>query len=132
MIYNDEKYEISKVEAHYILRKNSHDTYIEIFSNDISIVFAFDSFNPKEKDFSPFKLEKNERISLINHIFWDVTLVTKETYYLFDLTKDKIYLTRLDDNLFKLEVDIEKPDMIYCPLGKSFKNLKIDTNFSFD
>ena len=70
---------------------------------------------------------------MIDKIYWDVSLVTPETYYLFDLSKDKVNLTRLDDNLFNLDVMIEKPNIIYCPLGEneSFKNLIINTNFVF-
>lgn len=128
MIYNDEKLEIEKVEAFYIIRKTSCDTYIKISSKDNNITFDF-----KDKNFDPRKLEFNKKINLIEYINWDVELITKETYYLFDLSKDKVYLTRLDDNQFKIEVNIEKPDMIYTPLGenKSFKNLIVNTEFSF-
>ena len=73
----------------------------------------------------------NEKIDLIKHIFWDITLKTNDTYYLFDITKDKVYLTRLEDNKFRLEVNIDNPDMIYCPKNESFKNLTIDVEFSF-
>ena len=129
MIFNDEEIELEKVEARYIIRKNSRSTYIEIHSKDgNSIVFSF-----KRGEFDPKLLDKNKVIDLRKYIYWDVTLVTSETYYLFDLTKDKIDLIRLDDNIFNIKVNIENPDMIFSPLHENatFKNLIIDTNFSF-
>ena len=129
MIFNDNDIGITKVEAFYILRKNSRDTYIEVSKNDdVRIMFTI-----SDKDFDPRNLKKNVKTDLVKHIYWDVTLKTKETYYLFDLTKDKVFLTRLEDNLFKLEVNITNPDMIYSPLADdaTFKNLIINTEFSF-
>ena len=117
------------VKAFYIIRKGSCDTYIEVISEDENkIVFTF-----KDNDLDPRKLEVNKVIDLTKHIFWDITLTTKDTYYLFDISKDKVELTRLDDNLFKLDVCVEKPNMIYSPLGvkTTFNNLIIDTEFSF-
>lgn len=129
MIYNDEKIDIAKVNAVYIIRQNSRDTYIEIISKDEKrITFSFNTI-----EFNPKKLEKNKKFNLIEYIYWDVKLITNDTYYLFDLSKEKIYLTRLDDNLFKIEVHIENPDMIHSSDHESptFNNLLIDTSFSF-
>ncbi len=128
MIYNDETIDINNVEAFYIVRKNSRDTYIKISAKDNSITFTI-----SDNDFDPRKLEMNKEIDLVKHIYWDVTLKTKDTYYLFDLTKDRVELTRLEDNKFNIKVDIKNPDMIYSPNedNPSFKNLIIDTNFSF-
>ena len=129
MIFNDEEIEIAKVEAFYIVRKHSADTYIKITSKKgQSIDFTFN-----DEEIDPRLLEKNKKINLVPHLFWDVELITKDSFYLFDLSKDKIELTRLDDNLFKIEVNIENPNMIYSPLvpNASFKNLLIETEFSF-
>ena len=129
MICNNEELEIDKVEAYYIIRKHSSDTYIEALSKDgKSITFTFNS-----KEFNPKEMEKYKVYDLVDYIYWDVELVTKDTYYLFDLTKDKVELIRLDDNLYNIKVNIENPDMIYTPLGENetFNNLIIDTNFSF-
>ena len=127
MIYNDEELNNIEVEAVYIINKHSRDTYIEIKSNDKIITLNFnDSFNPK-------KLELNKKVNLIDYINWDVELKTKETYYLFDISKDKVFLTRTRDNKYKIEINIEKPDMIYSPLGNNatFDNLIINMYFSF-
>ena len=35
------------------------------------------------------------------------------------ISKDKVYLTRLEDNKFRLEVNIDNPDIIYCPKNES-------------
>ena len=129
MICNDKEVEIEKVEAFYIIRKHSWSTYIEVISKEEDRI----DFTISDKEFDPRLLKINECVDLVPHICWDVTLNTKETYYLFDLTKDKVELTRLDDNLFKIKVDIENPNMIYSPLASdaTFKNLKFETNFSF-
>ena len=129
MIFNDNDIGITKVEAFYIIRKNSRDTYIEVIADDDTKIM----FTISDNEFDPKKTKKNQKINLVKRIFWDVTLRTKDTYYLFDLTKDKVFLTRLDDNLFKLEVNITNPDMIYSPLADdaTFKNLIINTEFSF-
>ena len=128
MILNNENLGETKVEASFIFKKNSCDTYIKVSSGDKKIYFCFNN-----EKFDPLSLEKNKKIDLIKYLYWDVSLATSETYYLFDLTKEKVFLTRIDDNLYHFEVDIKNPDMIYSPLGEnaSFDNLHIDTNFSF-
>ena len=128
MIYNDLTIEIDKIEAFYIIKKNYYDTYISIKTIDNkSILFTFkDNFNPHD-------MIINEKIDLVKYIYWDITLKTNDTFYLFDITKDKVFLTRLDDNKYRLKVSIKNPDMIYCPLGdnESFNNLSIDVTLSF-
>ena len=128
MILDGKDIGIKEIEAYYIIRKNSIDKYIKVISNDNkSISFTiFDDFDPRD-------MEKGKCVSLIEHIFWDVDLVTNESYYLFDITKDKVNLTRIDDNLYKLEVNIDKPDMIYSPLGETatFNSLVITADISF-
>ena len=127
MLYNNEQKEIKEVEALFIIRKNSRDTSIKISSTDnTSIIFTI-----SDNDFDPRNLEVNKKIDFIKHIYWDVTLKTKDTYYLFDLTKEIVELTRLDDNKYNLKVQIEKPDIIYTPAEDKFHNLQIDTDFSF-
>ena len=127
MIYNDTEIGLEKVDAFYITRKHSANTYIEMFfKTGMHIAFTFNN-----KEFDPRMLEKNKIINLIEYIHWDVTLVTNETYYLFDLTKDIVNLTRIDDNLFNIKVNIKDPDIIYSPSNENFKNLIIDLNFSF-
>lgn len=128
MIYNDLTIEIDKIEAFYIIKKNYYDTYISIKTIDNkSILFTF------KDNFNPHNMIINEKIDLVKYIYWDITLKTNDTFYLFDITKDKVFLTRLDDNKYRLEVSIKNPDMIYCPLGdnESFNNLSIDVTLSF-
>jgi hypothetical protein len=125
MIFNNEEIEVLKVEAFF----NKSKRYIDIFLKDgISI-----SLNFKNTDFNPKNLELNKKVNLNDYIYWDTSLKTKESYYLFDISKDVVNLTRLEDNLYSIEIDIEKPDMIYTPLGDniSFNNLKTNTDFSF-
>lgn len=121
MIFNNETLEIKNITAQI-------NDYIEIVSKDDQIIFNL-SFNQEEFDVN--NLELNTKTNIIKYLYWDVTIETKETYYLFDLTKDKVYLTKLDNNKYQIDIDIENPDMIYCPLNKSFDNLKITSEFSF-
>ena len=128
MILDGKDIGIKNIEAYYIIKKNSSDKYIKVISNDnksISFIIC--------DDFDPRNIEIMKSVDLIKHIFWDVELVTNESYYLFDITKDKVNLTRINDNLYKLEVNIDKPEMIYSPLGQTatFDCLIINTNIFF-
>ncbi len=127
MIFNDKEYDV-EVSGYFIIRNNSRDTYMEVKSNDgKSICFSFNF-----EDFDPRKLELNKVIDIRKFIYWDVDLVTDDVTYVFDLTKDIVNLTRLDDNLFNLDVKIDNPDMIFStPRDKSFTNLIINKDFSF-
>jgi len=110
--------------------KAYNDYFIWIISKDgkKEIYFSFNQLNTNFKN-----MDFNKKISILKYLYWDTTLQTEETYYLFDLTKDEVYLTRLKDNRYRFEVNIENPDMIYCPKGKNerFNSLKIDVEFSF-
>ena len=119
MVFNNINININKIDANYVVRRNSSDTFICIyFDDDKHIVFTFsDELDPKD-------MKIGETIDLKKHIYWDVELVTKDTYYLFDLTKDIINLKRVDDNIFNIDVIIENPDMIYTPdtINNGFNN----------
>lgn len=119
MIFNDITYPITNVEANY-------KYFIKIKSNeDISIVF---SFNLKELDYDSLKL--NETINFIPYIHWDITLVTKEEKYLFDISNNKVELTKLDKNKYELKVEVKKPNMIIP--GNKFDNFSFKTEFEFN
>lgn len=127
MIFNDEKFDLEEIKGQFIINKNSSETNIEVKCKDFSIVFTFN-----DDEFDPRKLELNKKVDIKKSIYWDVDIVYKDIVYVFDLTKDIINLTRLDDNLFHLEVKIENPDMIYSiPRDNSFRNLIIEEDFSF-
>ena len=121
MFYNNEDIGISKIEAYY---KN----IIEITSLDENITLYL-GFNTKEYDF--MKMEFNKRINIIEYLYWDVSLKVREGRHLFDITDNKVYLTRLDENKFRLEVDIDSPDMIDSNVDENFNRLKVDAEFSF-
>ncbi len=129
MVYNDESIKSVKVNADYIIRKNSRDTLIEVFFDDKRIAFCIsdDKLDPRD-------IKIGDTIDLKKHIYWDVEVITKDTYYLFDLTKDIINLKRVDDNIFNIDIRIENPDMIYTPdtINNGFKNLIINSDFSFN
>ena len=121
MFYNNEDIGTSKIEAYY---KN----IIEITSLDETITLYL-GFNTKEYDV--MKMELNKRINIIEYLYWDVSLKVREGRHLFDITDNKVYLTRLDENKFRLEVDIDNPDMIDSNVDEIFNGLKVDAEFSF-
>ena len=121
MFYNNEDIGISKIEAYY---KN----IIEITSLDETITLYL-GFNTKEYDV--MKMEVNKKINIIEYLYWDVSLKVREGRLLFDITDNKVYLTRLDENKFRLEVDIDNPDMIDSNVDEIFNSLKVDAEFSF-
>ena len=127
MIFNDQNIEIEKVEASYIVKNNSSSTCIDIYAkNSNSISFMFNN-----KEFDPRKLELNKTVSIVKEIYWDVDFNTNDGNYVFDITKDKINLTRLEDNIFQIDVYVNNPDIIFSQSDNSFKNLTINTKFSF-
>ena len=122
MIFNDKNFGIGNIEAGY-------NYWIKITSKDEKkrIFFCFSH----KFDFND--LELNKKIDLDKYIYEDLTLTIDDTYYLFFLEKDTVFLTKIDNNKFRLEVDINKPNIIYTPSSdNSFKSLKIDTILSFD
>ena len=122
MIFNGEDIGIGNVEATYLI-----DMVIPSKDN---LVKLFLGFNPQKYEFKEMSL--NERIDIIEYLYWDVSLGVNGVSILFDISKDKVFVTRLEDNRFRIEIDVENPDIIYCYEGSEpFTNLKIDTEFSF-
>ena len=118
MIFNGEDIGIGNVEATYLI-----DMVIPSKDN---LVKLFLGFNPNKYEFKEMPL--NERIQIIEYLYWDVSLSVNGVSILFDISKDKVFVTRLEDNRFRIEIDVENPDIIYCYEGnESFTNLKIDT-----
>lgn len=126
MIFNDNNIKINYIDATYIIRKHSRDTSIDIHADNCFITFDLnDDFNPKDMNI-------NEKIDLIKHINWDVSLTNNNITYVFDISKESISLIKLDEDIFKLEVKITKPDMICSyPEGNVFDSLVINEEFSF-
>jgi hypothetical protein len=117
MIFNNVEMNIKEVLA------NQYS--IEINSDNLSI---FLNFNREKIDLKSITI--NETIDLNKYINWDVSIKYKDDNLLFDISKDIVELTRIEDNKYKLFIDINNPDMIIPK--PSFDNLKIDTTFSFD
>ena len=127
MNFNGEESNIEII-AHYIYHNYSFEREIEVRSDDgKSIVFSFNC-----EEFDPRNLKLNEVVDIRKYIHWDVSLVTKNIIYVFDITDDILNIIRIDDNLFKLEFKTNNPDMILSrPEGNSFKTLSIEGIFSF-
>jgi len=124
MIYNDEFIKIGFVEAIYndCIDIKSMDNKKEIILN----------FNKNNYDFNSLNI--GQTIDLKKYLCSDTTLKINETSYLFYLTKEKVFLSKIDDNKFKLFVNITNPDIIYVynPVeNELFKDLKIDVEISF-
>ena len=122
MIFNGEDIGIGNVEATYLIDM--------VMPSKDNLVKLFLGFNPKKYEFKEMPL--NERIDIIEYLYWDVSLSVNGVSILFDISKDKVFVTRLEDNRFRIEIDVENPDIIYCYEGSNpFTTLKIDTEFSF-
>ena len=117
MIFNNVEMNIKEVLA--------NQYFIEVTSDDISIILGF---NQEKLDLKSLNI--NETIDLNKYIYWDVSIKYKDDNLLFDISKDIVELTRIEDNKYKLYIDINNPDMIIPK--PSFDNLKIDTTISFD
>ena len=128
MIYNNKDLGKEKINAYYVIRKHSRDTYIEIVGKD-NIKISF--YLSEKFDLNNIKI--NDKVSLIDYIFFDNALVTKNNRYTFNIEKEVVNLTKLEDNLYNIEVKIDKPDMVYSSPNenKSFDNLYINANFKF-
>lgn len=105
---------------------------IIIKSKDDSKSISF-SFNQKELDLKSIKI--NETINLMDYINWDTSYQSNDTYYLFDISDNKIILKKINDNEYELEVSInvKESDRIYSPdENYSFSSLYLKTNISFE
>lgn len=113
-----------------LIKKNTNNRYIEIISKrkNYRIVLSF-----KKDAFSPMNMTSNQKIDLVRYINWDVELETNKRYYLFDISKEKVILTKKSDNVFNIQINVENPDMIYSSFGEkaTFNKLLINTDFSF-
>ena len=129
MYFNGEEIKIKNIDA-TIFTKNKVGFRIYIFGEDEKEI----EFCSNNEEIDPRTFNVNEKVNIIKNIYWDISLKTDESYYLFDITKDSVYLTRLEDDKYRLEVNVVNPDMIYTPLGEnvSFDSLVIDTTFTFD
>lgn len=124
MIINDLEYDVL-VEANY-------GYYIEISDKNNENRFIL-SFAPNHKDLKNLKL--NERTLVTNDFHWDPGLVTKKGYYVFDIEDTNIYITRLDDNLFKLELGIKNPYVIVTDINDSqveYLGVNVEFQFNYD
>lgn len=122
MNYNNNELGVKSTEAYY-------EYFIKVISSDEKVKLYL-NFNNEQFDFK--NMELNNRTNIINYLYWDTSIEVDGSYYLFDLTKEEIFITRTGDNKYRLEVNINNPNMIYTPIeDKTFDSLKVDTEFSF-
>lgn len=122
MIFNNESFEVN-VEANY-------GYFIEISdkSGKNKVVL---SFTPDHKDLK--NLNINERVFVTDEFFSDTSVIDEEGYCVLDISDINIYLTRLDDNLFRLELGVKNPYIMYTvPEGKTLDYLGVNVEFSFN
>ena len=123
MIFNNKEYEIDRIDT--------DNENIEIYSKDNEVSLYLIG-NPNE--YNKIKeLPFNERTN-VNELFcWDSEVDYNNMSYVFDMSKDDVYITRLNDNKYLLEINIEKPDMIVAYENnkaveeKSFDNFRVST-----
>lgn len=128
MHFNNTDLIITRTEASFIKRKHESKTSIDVYFKDNRFI----SFTIND-DFDPRNIKINEKINLINHINWDVSFKDNDTSYVFDVTKESIELTRIGNNDYTLEVNINNPSMFYTTNDSksSFDTLEFSTEFSF-
>lgn len=128
MHFNNTELIITRTEASFIKRKHESNTSIDVYfkGNRFISLTINDNFDPRN-------ININEKINLINHINWDVSFKDNDTSYVFDVSKESIELTRIGNNDYSLEVNINNPSMFYTTndLKRSFDTLKFSTEFSF-
>lgn len=71
----------------------------------------------------------NKKTDITKYIYWDISLTLNDTYIIFDISKDHVYLTRINEKEYKLEIIVADPDIIYSPQNITFKTLNIDAKF---
>lgn len=121
MIFNNESFDVL-VEANY-------EYFIEISANPGDTKFIV-AFAPGYKDLKNLKL--NERTLVTDDFHWDPSIVRGENYYVIDISDINIYLTRLDENLFKLELGVKEPSVIYSTIEEKLEYFGINVEFSFN
>ena len=124
MIFNGVDVGVGKYECIY-------DWYMSVYSKDLKTYITVSFNGHKDLDVKTMKL--NERTNMRDHLYWDNSIVSNDISYVFDSDKDEIYLTRLDNNKYRLEITVNKPDMIYTTSdeSKSFDSIIVDTEISF-
>lgn len=122
MIFNDESFEVN-VEANY-----GH--FIEISNKSKNKKFTL-SFAPDYKDYRKFKI--NEKVFVTDDFHWDPTIEDEDGYIVLDTSDINIYLTRLEDNLFLLELGIKNPYVIFStPENRKLEYFGINVKISFN
>lgn len=120
MIFNNET---SNITANY--------GYFIVISQKESKKEFILSFAPKHQDLKNLKI--NERTIITQDFHWDSSVVDEEGYHVLDISDIEVYLTRKEDNLFKLELKKENPHIMFSKHPKEdLKILEVDIEFSFD
>ena len=121
MLINNEEHKIANVIANY-------GYFIDIISNDED-KFTL-SFKLEHDDLK--NIELNKRLNVTEQFDFDASLSDKDGYQVIDIYRDNVYITRLEDNLFRLEVIINDAVIMFNKSKTDLKTLNIDTQFSFN
>lgn len=121
MNINNEYFEITKTNAYY-------GYSIEIISKDKKFIL---NFNNEELILD--KMELNKTIDLKKYIYFDAYFLDGKMNYCFDIADNKVDLTKIGDNLYKLDVDVKDIDEIVSyDTDYKLKTIKINTDISFE
>ena len=121
MLINNEEHKIANVIANY-------GYFIDIISND-EYKFTL-SFKLEHDDLKTIEL--NKRLNVTEQFDFDASLSDKDGYQVIDIYRDNVYITRIEDNLFRLEVIINDAVIMFNKSKTDLKTLNIDTQFSFN
>ena len=103
---------------------------VDIYNKNHEYRFTFWTTQEYEK-FNELPL--NERIDVLDFIDdYDIDFGTKEYTTINSRENSKVYFTRIDTNIYKINVEIEDFDKGVFGNTKGFKNLKIEAIIDFN
>lgn len=122
MNINNEEIKIKNINAYY-------DNRIELEAeNGICLIINFKATPSELKD-----INLNERLLITDKFYFDASIEKdKENYMCFDISNNEIYLTKIDDNMYRLEIIIDDISIINKLGTIDINNIKVDTTITFD
>lgn len=113
-----------------IAKADHNEIFISTKDNKKRAHIAFSGYKTPSYDINAMPI--NKRTDITKYIYWDISLTLNDTYIIFDISKDHVYLTRINEKEYKLEIIVVDPDIIYSPQNKTFKTLNIDVKFKVE
>ena len=89
-----------------------------------------------ENEYDYKKMNINQKINMFDYLHSENYLKIDAITYVFYTPKNKIFIEKIDDNRFRLEMNIDKEDIMFSynktTIDIPFDTLNIDAEFEFD